>query len=126
MLFTDEEIEIAKRLHLKKMEWLPAAGHYIYDQTGFCQTESPFQEMVFYILNYKYFMKRVGGVDRFREIMVWLPTWFDLRGRLKAMGVKDETIADYLSDNRAIERGIERLLLYRYLGKLHDVSVETA
>ncbi|MCP4191348.1 MAG: hypothetical protein GY768_12055 [Planctomycetaceae bacterium] len=120
MLFTHEEIEIAKRLHQKQLVWIPRAGHYVYDQTGFCGRKSPFQENVFYILNYDYFIGKVGGVDRFREIMIWLPTWFDLRGLLRDFGFADEELATHLSSTRAIEQRLERLSLYRLLEEQQD------
>ncbi len=118
MHYTDEEIKLAKQLRDNGLPWEPKAGHYIYDETGFCRQPSPFQEKVYFILNYPYFMKTVGGVDRFKEIMIWLPTWDDARQLLRSYGVPSQQIADHLSRRRAIERGTERLVLYQLIASL--------
>ena len=109
MNFSEEEIQLAKDLRKLGLAWEPKAGHYVYDETGFCKQASPFQEKVYFILNYNYFMKAVGGVERFKEIMIWLPTWDDARELIRGLDVSDQAMLDYLSDQRAIEQGKERL-----------------
>lgn len=117
MRFTSEEIAFAKHLRHIGLEWEPAAGHYVYDQTGFCQQRSPFQEKVYFILNYNYFMKAVGGVERFKQIMIWLPTWHDVREILRSLEISDQEIASYLESHGAIEAGNERLTLYEMIAE---------
>ena len=70
MQFREEEIILARRLRDRGLPWEPKPGHFVYDETGFCRQPSPFQEKVYFILNYDYFMKAVGGVDRFKSIMI--------------------------------------------------------
>ena len=113
MLFSAAEITSARRLREAGLPWKPAAGHYVYDETGFCKQPSPFQDQVYYILNYDYFMKAVGGVERFKQIMLWLPTWHDARSLLRGYGVSDQQIADYLNERQAIATGTELLALYQ-------------
>ena len=91
------------------------AGHYVYDATSFCSQPSPFQDRVYFILNYAYFMKTVGGVDRFKEIMIWLPTWDDARGILRSLHVPHARVLEHLLQERAIENGSERLALYQLI-----------
>lgn len=110
--FSESEIEAARRLRRSGLSWEPRAGHYVYDETGFCKQASPFQEKVYFILNYPYFMRAVGGVERFQEIMLWLPTWDDLREVLRDFGVSDVDVASFLVEQSAIELGQERLALY--------------
>ena len=112
MRFSEQEIEAARLLRRSGLAWEPKAGHYDYDETGFCKQTSPFQEKVYFILNYPYFMKAVGGVERFTEIMLWLPVWDDLREILRDFGVSDIDVANLLRERRAIEVGNERLVLY--------------
>ena len=109
--FSEAEIEAAKRLRGSGLAWEPRAGHYVYDETGFCKQTSPFQEKIYFILNRPYFMRAVGGVERFKEIMLWLPTWDDLREVLRDYGVSDMEVACLLKERRAIETGQERLAL---------------
>ena len=112
MRFSDAEIEAARRLRSGGLSWEPKAGHYVYDETGFCKQTSPFQERVYFILNYPYFIRTVGGVQRFKEIMLWLPTWDDLREILREFGVTDFDVACSLAEQKAIESGREREALY--------------
>ncbi len=111
MHFSEAEIEAAKRLRRSELPWEPRAGHYVYDETEFCKQTSPFQEKVYFILNRPYFMGAVGGVERFKEIILWLPTWDDLREFLRDYGVSDVDVASFLKERRAIESGQERLAL---------------
>ncbi len=115
MQFSDEEIALARKLHQTGISWEPQAGHYVYDETGFCKQASPFQSQVYFILNYDYFMKAVGGVERFKQIMFWLPTWHDARQLLKSLEVSDARIADRLENSCAIEQGTERFILYQLI-----------
>ncbi len=118
MRFSQDEIKLSKRFRENGLSWEPRAGHYVYDETGFCQQTSPFQPQVYFILNYDYFMKAVGGVERFQEIMIWLPTWDDIRELLRSHGVSDHKVADYLREHQAIEHRRERLALYELLDSM--------
>ena len=115
MRFAEEEIELAKQFDELSLDWEPRAGHYVLDVTEFCQQPSPFQDRVYFILNYDYFMKAVGGVDRFKEIMVWLPTWEDAREILHSLEVTDESVEQQLQDGQAIANRSERIVLYRLI-----------
>jgi hypothetical protein len=115
MQFTREEIETARRLRLLGLPWVPRAGHYVYDETGFCPKASPFHDRVYFILNYDYFMKQAGGVERFKQIMLWLPTWYDARELLRSLGVSDAEVSAGLHSQRAIETGRELICLYEMI-----------
>ncbi len=43
---------MARELRRRGLPWTPQAGHYVFDETGFCSKGSPFQEGVYFILNY--------------------------------------------------------------------------
>jgi hypothetical protein len=119
--FSDEDIAAARRLRELGLAWQPRVGHYVYDETSFCKKSSPFQPGVYFILNYDYFMGQVGGVDRFREIMLWLPTWHDAREILRTYAVSDEAVADELRRRQAIERQRELIEMYAMIAdKLRD------
>ena len=123
MKFSEQEIEMARSLRQRGLAWEPRAGHYVFDETGFCKQASPFQDGVYFILNYPYFMRAVGGVDRFKEIMLWLPTWDDLRALLQEFGVSDQEVAEYLHSGRFFESGGERLALYQMVGNCLQMGV---
>lgn len=125
MNFSDMEIVVARQLRRHGLSWEPRAGHYVYDETGFCPQASPFQEKVYYILNYSYFMRAVGGVQRFKEIMLWLPTWDDLREIVRDLEVSDADVARFLRERQAIESGQERLALYELVDSCLSKAVMT-
>lgn len=126
MNYTVEEIKLARQLKSAGLPWEPQAGHYVYDETGFCKQASPFQEKVYFVLNYAYFMKAVGGVERFKEIMTWLPTWDDAREILRNYDMSDEEILQQLGAEKAIEKGTERYALYQLIASSLKNSKETA
>ena len=115
MMYSEAEIELARQLRRDGLAWEPKPGNYVYDETEFCKQPSPFQDRVYFILNYPYFMKAVGGVERFKKIMTWLPTWNDARQILRSLRVSDQQILDYLHEERAIENGRERIALYEMI-----------
>ena len=118
MNFSQREIELARRFRQQRLQWIPRAGHYVYDETGFCKQTSPFQENVFFILNYDYFIRTVGGVEKFIEIMTWLPTWADLWQLLRKQGVTNAEVALHLIKRQSIEVGTERESLYELLDEV--------
>jgi hypothetical protein len=113
--FRPEEIGMARELRRLGLPWEPKAGHYVYDETGFCRKASPFQDGVYFVLNYEYFMRQAGGVERFKEIMLWLPTWHDVREILETFGVSNKDVAATLRDRGAIERHQELSVLYEMI-----------
>ncbi len=112
MKFLEEEIALANRLRELGLPWEPSVGNYVWDANNFCKQRSPFQTGVYFILNYAYFMRLVGGPERFKDIMVWLPTWADLRSILREFGCKDDWVAKHIQESKAIESGQERVVLY--------------
>jgi hypothetical protein len=68
-------------------------------------------------LNYDYFMRQVGGLEKFKQIMLWLPTWQDAREILRDLTVADEEVAARLREHRAIETGGELLQLYEMIAE---------
>jgi hypothetical protein len=115
MRFANKEIEMARQLRQLGLRWQPRPGHYVYDEAAFCRKGSPFQDRVYFILNYDYFMNQVGGVERFKEIMLWLPNWHDARQILRSLGVSDNEVAAGLQRQNAIEEQTELLALYEMI-----------
>ena len=74
---------------------------------------SHFQDRVFFILDLKHFLRRMGSVDGLKKTLTWLPTWYDARYLLQSHGVSDDQVADSLREAQAIERKTELLTLYR-------------
>lgn len=115
MRFTEREIELARRLRDLGLAWEPQAGNFVLDENDCLQRSSPFQPGVFFVLNYEHFLKLLGGLDSFRQQMLWLPTWSDLRRILADLGVTHHQVAVYLQQREAIENACEREALYEFV-----------
>lgn len=122
MKFSDPEIAIAKELRRLNVPWTPSVGHYVLDETGVVERGSPFQRGVYFVLNYDHFMSLAGGVEKFRETMLWLPTWEDCRDVLRDLKVPDNDVASRLSNAGAIESGTERIVLYELVRSTLEAS----
>ena len=124
MEFSSRQIALAIQFKEMGLAWEPTVGNYVYDATAAVKPTSPFQEHVYFLLNYDCFMDRVGGVERFKTIMTRLPTWSDAREILWSLGVSDKELQDELVRSRALEDGSELLQLYeliaQHLSKPHE------
>jgi hypothetical protein len=114
---TQEEIEMARELRALDLEWEPSVGHYVYDENRCCPKGSPFQDRLYFILNYDCFMSHIGGVERFKQVMLWLPTWHDARELLRSLGVSDEEVARRLQCCQGLENGKELLVMYEMIAE---------
>ncbi|TWT54018.1 hypothetical protein Pla22_16520 [Rubripirellula amarantea] len=113
--FSDQEMQTARKLRAAGLPWVPMPGQFVLDEHRVVERESPFQDGVFFVLNYEYFMKIAGGEERFRQIMLWLPMWEDCRASLRALGVGDHEVADRLKQCNGFVDGLERSHLYELL-----------
>jgi hypothetical protein len=110
--FLHDEIEKAKELKRLGLRWMPRPGHYVWDDEGLIEKSSPFQPQVYFILDLKHFLRRAGSIERLQDLLVWLPTWEDIRLILGGLGLTDEMIAQHLEQTRAVEAGNERTIMY--------------
>jgi hypothetical protein len=115
MHFTDEEIALARRMREQGLNWEPAVGHYVFDETGLIEVPSPFQEGVYFILDMKHFLRRSGSVDALKARMLWLPQWHQARKMARGLGVADATLAEQLADGRVLSSDGELSTLYRLI-----------
>jgi hypothetical protein len=116
--FVPEELELAQAFKAYGLDWTPSVGHYVLDQSHLIECESPFQDRVFFILDLKHFLRRSETVEHLKERVCWLPTWEQARDLLRTQGVPAQLITQRLQANQALERGTERLELYRLIEDL--------
>lgn len=117
MHFSPELLALAAEFKQLGLPWEPSVGNYVYDATGAVPQSSPFQDRVYFLLNYDCFMRKVGGLARFKQIMAWLPTWSNARTILKGFGVSNVEIAEELLRTKAIDNDTELLVLYRLIAQ---------
>lgn len=115
MHFCDEELELAQLFKAYGIEWQPAVGMYVLDQSELIEVPSPFQDRVYFILDLKHFLRRSGTLEELRERICWLPTYEQARELLFAAGVPHRSVAKRLVKSGAIDSGSERLELYRMI-----------
>ena len=115
--FCEEELQLARRLKAAGWKWRPAPGHFTIDEKRQIERGSPFQDGVYFILNYDRFVAIAGGVDSLIGSMTWLPSYEQCREELRRMGVDDASQLRCLVAEAAFEGGRERVALYRMLLK---------
>ena len=115
MKFTEQEVAKARHLKKRGLSWEPSVGHYVWDEAGIINCESPFHDSVFYILDLKHFLRRAGTVENLKRDLCWLPSWFDSREILRGLGVPADLVVARLQESRALERNLERLCLYQLI-----------
>jgi hypothetical protein len=113
MQFSQQQIDLALEMKRLGLDWEPAVGHYVYDRQHIVDRPSPFQPRVYFVLNFDHFIRLVGGVERFRTEMAWLPTWEDAREILAKLGVSDADLQRRLMEVDAIGRRVEMDEIYR-------------
>lgn len=113
--FSEAEIALAQLFKAYGLDWSPAPGHYVLDQSELIECGSPFQGRVFFILDLKHFLRRCGTLTELKQRMCWLPDWDDARQILRDLSVDSRWVAERLQTSRAIESGTERLELYRMI-----------
>lgn len=115
MQFLEEEIELAQLLKAYGLQWTPACGHYVLDQSHLIDRGSPFQDRIFFILDLNHFLRLAGSEERLIEDLCWLPTWEQARQILRTDQIDSNLILDRLQSTHAFENGTERLELYRLI-----------
>ena len=74
MKFTRQQIEWAIELKKLGIPWNPGTGHYAYDSRGEIGPGSPFQNAVYFFLDYPCFVEYFESETNLVRRMVWLPT----------------------------------------------------
>ena len=107
--------QCALAIQFKEMglEWEPTVN-YVYDATA-AEAIFPFQEHVYFLLNYDCFMDRVGGVERLKTIMTCCHG--AMREILRSLGVSNKEVQDEPVRSRATEDGSELLKLYELIAQ---------
>lgn len=120
MRFSEQQIELAKGFKASGLPWEPSVGNYVYDSTGFLKPSSPFQDHVYFILNYDCFMDWVGGPEQFKELMTWLPTWDDARKILKEQCVPVARVESEIVRRNSLAAEDELTTLYELIEESLD------
>ena len=75
MRFSNEQIALACQLKDAGLAWTPGVGQYAYDREERIHPGSPFQDRVYFFLEFPCFIDYFGGLQALHDSMVWLPTF---------------------------------------------------
>lgn len=75
MHFSTKQIDLACQLKDAGLSWTPGVGQYAYDRDGQIRPGSPFQDRVYFFLDFPCFIDYFGGLQSLHDSMVWLPTF---------------------------------------------------
>ena len=114
MWFSRQEIATAMTLKKMGLQWIPRAGHYVWDAHDSIRPTSPFQRGVFFLLDLECFVQYFGSLDEVKERLVWLPTWEQCRAVLQQSGISNEQVAARLYRQSTVDR----LTLYHMLAEV--------
>ena len=72
--FDMRHCELAQTMKEKGLRWTPYPGCYVYDPEGRIGLSSPFADRIYFILDLKHFVRRLGSAEDVAAGLVWLPT----------------------------------------------------
>lgn len=116
MRFTKEQIRLASNLKKIGLGWKPQVGHYAFDCQQKIKPGSPFQDGVYFFLNFPCFVDYFGGIDNLHDSMVWLPTWEQATTLIHAHGGALGELADGVVGH--LEEGVELDFAYGMIERL--------
>ena len=109
MLFTNQEMTEAEKLHELGLTWPLQSGLYIWDIQGRIKPASPFQRGVYFLLEADCFVDYFGDLQSLKNSVVWLPTWEQALELLRRDAVLD-------ASQLRSRQGYQLVELYRQLG----------
>ncbi len=113
--FTERELELAHQMAALGIDWTPAPGMFLLDETGQMPFASPLQNRVFVILDLEYFLQIAGGMENLRRNWIWLPLWEEGRNWLRHHKMNDAEFFDRVRE-RIMDLGMtDREVLYELM-----------
>ena len=73
-MFTSNQLRLAKQLKQAGLPWEPRIGQYAWDPQRTIRPKSPFQDRVYFFLNFPCFVEYFGSLETLKSAMIWLPT----------------------------------------------------
>ena len=123
--FDRRHCEMAARLKEAGLRWFVHPGCFAWDPDGLLIDSSPLPNRIYFILNTSIFARALGGIEKVRRKLVWLPTWHQARLLCREYEVPDEAVAAIWPSSVPMGPGDELIALYGLLlEKLHERSRE--
>lgn len=99
----------------KGLPWTPYAGCYVFDPGRRIGAPSPFGESIYFILDLKHFVRRLGSLEAVAAELVWLPTLDQAIWLCGNLGLDPSSAASPLPSERWLDPAEYLLVLYEYL-----------
>lgn len=90
--YTLEHCHLASKIKDAGLSWEPQVGCFIWDKAKTIDAPSPFGESIYYVLDLRPFLKRLGTIEKISEALVWLPDWHQSLWICKRLGIDDDAI----------------------------------
>ena len=74
--FDDRLMGLALDLKNSGLPWSPHVGCFVWDDHGVISAPSPFPKRIYFILSMQRFIRIFGDLEKMKEHLVWLPTWY--------------------------------------------------
>lgn len=85
-------IHLALELKQLGIPWTPHVGCFVHDQQAVITSPSPFPDRIYFILNMQRFIHIFGSVEKMKQQLVWLPTWYQAVQLCHQLSVSDEEL----------------------------------
>jgi hypothetical protein len=113
--FSDREIDLAHQMRAQGLQWEPAPGMFVYDDTEQFTGISPLQNHVFIILDFPLFLRIAGSMEALKKHWIWLPAWEEAFQWLLAHGKNEAEILDRLRESVVYDGLSGREALYEQI-----------
>lgn len=101
------------------LTWTPQPGCYVWDPLGRIGAPSPFPEGIYFILDLKHFLRRLGNLETITTELVWLPTVDQALWLCSEYGVHPDSLGVFDHGRSWLSPDESLLVLYQAL--LHSL-----
>ncbi len=114
-LFDTRHCELARLMKERGLPWTPHAGSYVFDPGKRIGAPSPFGGSVYFILDLKHFVRRLGSLEAVASKLVWLPTLDQAIWMCGRLGLDPSPAPSLLPGDRWLDPAEYLLVLYDHL-----------
>lgn len=120
--FDDRLMDLALDLKNSGLPWSPHVGCFVWDHNGCISAPSPFPKRVYFILSMKRFLKIFGDVEKMKEHLVWLPTWYQAIQLCRQLDITNAYVDRAGSGKTSFTPVDELIRLYALIAKRLNAS----
>lgn len=85
-------MHLALKMKRLGLPWTPHVGCFVHDQQKVITAPSPFPDRIYFILNMQRFIRIFGSVEKMKQQLVWLPTWYQAVQLCRQLNISDDEL----------------------------------